>query len=61
MELSYRGQRYEMDATNIDSTESSLSGRYRGASVSFRIPQLPIQPASAVGLRYRGSSYLKLH
>jgi hypothetical protein len=40
--------------------EKMMHGKYRGVAVSIPVPQIYVRPYAAIGLKYRGTSYLKL-
>lgn len=41
-------------------SESMMTGKYRGVRSSIPVPQIYVRPHAAIGLKYRGVSYLKL-
>ncbi len=57
MKLTYRGVQYEVNTPVVETTESKVSGKYRGLDWRFRNPakQLYLQPRA--NLTYRGITY----
>ncbi|MGB3493794.1 MAG: DUF4278 domain-containing protein [Elainellaceae cyanobacterium] len=57
MQLFYRGIGFEASPQTLETSPSSLTGKYR--SCLFKVRQLdPRVPAAAIALRYRGVTYL---
>lgn len=61
MRLAYRGAEYDVATPATDDTVNGCVGKYRGITVTVSQPRAIVNPSSAIGLRYRGASYLKLH
>jgi hypothetical protein len=58
MKLTYRGVGYDYKPAQVESRESAIAGKYRGAGLKFRttIARVPVlQPA--LDLIYRGTHY----
>jgi hypothetical protein len=60
MQLTYRGLPYTSDSINIDTTEATLTGQYRGSNVRFNNHHVTI-PETVTTLHYRGVHYLRGH
>lgn len=60
MPLSYRGTHYQSTAIAQPSGETHFSGCYRGVNITIKTTPSIIRPETAIGLKYRGASYLKL-
>ncbi|MEB3210217.1 MAG: DUF4278 domain-containing protein [Leptolyngbyaceae bacterium] len=58
MKLNFRGTAYATPDCAIATPELSLSGTYRGQSVSFK-SAISAAPEAGVSLHYRGVAYLR--
>lgn len=55
MRLSYRGAEYDYEPTSVETTNSGLTGQYRGQSFGFSYPRHIPVPQSVHTLTYRGA------
>lgn len=60
MQLVYRGSVYTRANSEIVLTDSEITGKYRGAEVSFKSPLGVSEPQAVATLTYRGHSYLRV-
>ncbi|HBB31339.1 MAG TPA: hypothetical protein DDZ80_16265 [Cyanobacteria bacterium UBA8803] len=60
MQLSYRGVHYQSETPTIETTESKIGGKYRGADLQFRRRKGIFVPDSFLRLKYRGTPHLAL-
>ncbi len=58
MKLTYRGVSYELQDFTIETVESEVTGKYRGADFKFRKRKGELIPHSTLRLVYRGLTYL---
>ncbi|MBD1835657.1 DUF4278 domain-containing protein [Cyanobacteria bacterium FACHB-472] len=59
MKLQYRGNSYEHNPQSIETVESEITAKYRGATYKIKQPVNLAVPDSAVNLRFRGVAYIK--
>ena len=59
MKLQYRGDSYEHNPQSIETTESEITAKYRGATYKIKQPINPTVPDAVVTLKYRGVPYIK--
>lgn len=57
MTLTFLGQTYEANVTEVASTQSAITGRYRGTPIQFAAPQAASR--SSITLTYRGIRYTR--
>ncbi len=57
MTLTFLGQAYEANVTEVAVTKSEMTGCYRGTPMQFAAPQAA--PRSNVTLTYRGIRYTR--
>jgi Domain of unknown function (DUF4278) len=58
MQLTYRGSRYEVPASEVKMKNTEISARFRGQAYKVRCPmQLPLSER-VIALSFRGHSYL---
>ena len=60
MRLQYRGNSYEYNPQSIETVESEIMAKYRGATYKIKQPVNLAVPDSAVNLRFRGVGYMVL-
>lgn len=59
MKLQYRGNFYEYKPQFVETLESEITAKYRGANYKVKQPvHLPV-PHAIVNLKYRGVAYIK--
>lgn len=57
--LCYRGCEYQRTQQSLDTIESEVVGKYRGAKFLFKfVKEFPIPQATCI-LTYRGTKYIK--
>jgi hypothetical protein len=59
MKLQYRGNSYEQNPQLIETVESQITAKYRGASYKIQQSVNSTVPDSIVNLKYRGVAYIK--
>ena len=59
MKLQYRGNSYEQNSQLLETVESQITAKYRGASYKIQQSVNSTVPDSIVNLKYRGVAYIK--
>jgi hypothetical protein len=59
MKLHYRGNSYEHNPQSIETVESEITAKYRGATYKIKQPVNLAVPDSVVNLKFRGVAYIK--
>ncbi len=57
MKLTYRGVQYEINTPVVETTESNVTGKYRGLDWRFRNPTKQLYLKPRANLTYRGVTY----
>jgi hypothetical protein len=60
MQLVYRGSAYTRANSEVALAGAEITGKYRGAEVSFKSSLGLSEPQAVATLTYRGSSYLRV-
>ncbi|NEQ69824.1 MAG: DUF4278 domain-containing protein [Symploca sp. SIO1B1] len=58
MKLTYRGVSYEHQPATLETTETEITGKYRGVKSQFRCRKSILVPNSSFRLKYRGLMHL---
>jgi hypothetical protein len=59
MKLHYRGNYYEHNPQSIETVESEITAKYRGATYKIKQPVNLAVPDSILNLKFRGVAYIK--
>jgi len=59
MKLHYRGNSYEHNPQSIETVESEITAKYRGANYKIKQPVNLAVPDSILNLKFRGVAYIK--
>jgi len=59
MKLHYRGNYYEHNPQSIETVESEITAKYRGATYKIKQPVTLAVPDSVLKLKFRGIAYIK--
>ena len=59
MKLHYRGNYYEHNPQSIETVESEITAKYRGANYKIKQPVNLAVPDSILNLKFRGVAYIK--
>jgi len=59
MKLQYRGNSYEHNLQSIETVDSEITAKFRGATYKIKQPVNLAVPDSVVNLRFRGVAYIK--
>jgi len=59
MKLHYRGNYYEHNPQSIETVESEITAKYRGATYKIKQPVPLAVPDSVLKLKFRGIAYIK--
>lgn len=59
MKLQYRGNSYEHNPQYIETVESEITAKFRGANYKIKQPVNLGVPDSIVNLKFRGVAYIK--
>jgi hypothetical protein len=59
MKLHYRGNYYEHNPQSIETVESEITAKYRGATYKIKQSVNLAVPDSIVNLKFRGVAYIK--
>jgi hypothetical protein len=59
MKLHYRGNYYEHNPQSIETVESEITAKYRGATYKIKQPVNLAVPDSVLKLKFRGVAYIK--
>lgn len=57
MKFSYRGVNYDRNPSAVETTESSVVGKYRGKTLRWRHARRTSTPQKVQGRVYRGVAY----
>ncbi|NEP62421.1 MAG: DUF4278 domain-containing protein [Symploca sp. SIO2G7] len=58
MKFTYRGVSYEHQPAILETTETGITGKYRGVQSRFRCRKSVLVPNSSFRLKYRGLMHL---
>lgn len=59
MKLHYRGNSYEHNPQSIETVESEITAKYRGANYKIKQPVNLAVPDSILNFKFRGVAYIK--
>ncbi len=59
MKLHYRGKSYKHNSQSIETLESEITAKYRGATYKIKQPVNFAVPDSILNLKFRGVAYIK--